>query len=134
GSCERDDAPPAAPTGSDFGERDEALPAAPTASGFRECGTDGIPLIWEPGDVILDLYEVCPLSEHKPHAEGGMGRVNRFRHRQWQTDLAVKSVHPNRLKSTQSVESFKVEAEEWVHRIGLHPHVVGCYYVRILGG
>jgi WD40 repeat protein len=106
----------------------------PATADARPRGDDGIPLTWEPGDVILDLYEVRPLREGLPVAEGGMGRVNRVWHRQWQTHLAVKSVHPGRLKSTQAVDDFKREAEEWVNRIGLHPHVVSCFYVRILGG
>jgi WD40 repeat protein/serine/threonine protein kinase len=93
-----------------------------------------IPLVWEPGDVILDVYEVRPFNDKTPFVEGGMGRVNRVWHRQWQTHLAVKSIHPGRLKSAQAVEDFQREAEEWVNRIGLHPHVVHCYYVRVLGG
>jgi WD40 repeat protein len=104
-----------------------------TAANAGPCD-DGIPLTWEPGDVILDLYEVRPLRDGVPFAEGGMGRVNRVWHRQWQTHLAVKSVHPGRLKSPQAVEDFQREAKEWVNRIGLHPHVVSCFYVRILSG
>src|SRR4051812_47171464 len=38
--------------------------------GERPRGADGIPRTWEPGDVILDLYEVTGVL-----GEGGMGRV-----------------------------------------------------------
>ncbi len=99
----------------------------------RQIGEDGIPLVWEPGDVILDLYEVRPLSENQPFAEGGMGRVNRVWHRGWQTDLAVKSVHPEKISNPSMVENFKREAEVWVNQLGLHPHIVSCHYVRVLG-
>jgi hypothetical protein len=44
-------------------------------------GEDGIPVHWEPGDVILDLYEVRDMAEGVLFAEGGMGRVNRVRHK-----------------------------------------------------
>src|SRR5262245_50870904 len=111
-----------------------AMSDAVTASGERPRGADGIPLVWEPGDVILDLYEVRAFDERTPFCEGGMGRVHRVWHRQWQTHLAVKSIHPGRLKSPQAAADFQREAEEWVNRVGLHPHVVCCHYVRVLGG
>jgi WD40 repeat protein len=101
----------------------------------RPCGEDGIPLDWEPGDVILDLYEVIKLPGTKNgYAEGGMGRVNLVRHRGWQRDLAVKSVLPAKSASARDIENFKTEAEQWVDKIGLHPNVVACHYVRVLGG
>lgn len=115
----------------------EALIVSSTGAsrnGERLCGVDGIAVAWEPGDVVLDLYEVRPLTDTQPFIEGGMGRVNRVYHRQWNIELAVKSVHPQRLQSATSIEDFKREAEDWVNRIGLHPHVVSCFYVRILGG
>lgn len=101
----------------------------------RPRGTDGIPLDWEPGDVILDLYEVIELPGTKQgYAEGGMGRVNLVRHRAWHKDLAVKSVLPLKSASAGDIEDFKTEAEQWVDKIGLHPNVVACHYVRVLGG
>ena len=101
----------------------------------RPVGEDGIPIHWEPGDVILDLYEVREIAPGVPFGKGGMGRVNLVRHREWQVDLAVKSVNPEMLKADpQAVANFQREAEEWVNKIGFHPHVVGCHYVRVLGG
>src|SRR4051794_39565302 len=108
---------------------------ANAATVARAHGADGIPLDWEPGDAILDLYEVIPLPGTKRgYAEGGMGRVNLVRHREWRRDLAVKSVLPAKSASARDVENFKTEAEQWIDRIGLHPNVVACHYVRVLGG
>src|SRR4051794_10893883 len=80
----------------------------------RPRGTDGIPLTWEPGDLILDLYEVRPFDEKTPSIEGGMGRVNCVWHKGWNRLLAVKSVRPAKLDSRSAVENFQREAEVWV--------------------
>jgi serine/threonine protein kinase len=106
----------------------------PAPAEGRPRGGDGVPLTWEPGDVILDLYEVRPFSERTPFVEGGMGRVNCVWHRGWSRLLAVKSVRPDGLASPAAVANFQREAEVWVDRLGLHPHVVSCHYVRLLGG
>jgi predicted Zn finger-like uncharacterized protein len=87
----------------------------------RPCGDDGVPLTWAPGDVILDLYEV-----KKELGRGGMGQVHLVRHRNWQTNLAVKSVLPDRVRSQHALDNFQREAEVWVDRLGLHPHIVSC--------
>ncbi len=99
----------------------------------RERGTDGIPLIWEIGDVILDRYEVVLLSSQKPYAEGGFGRVHRVWDRERQLDLAVKSIHPDLSWNSKVVEDFKREAEVWATRIGSHPNIVTCHQVFVLG-
>ena len=117
-----------------------AAPAAPSPTDAdsakdRPSGADGIPLDWEPGDIILDLYEVVKLPGTKyGYAEGGMGRVNLVRHREWQRDIAVKSVLPAKSASARDIENFTKEAEQWVDTIGLHPNIVVCHYVRVLGG
>jgi hypothetical protein len=101
----------------------------------RPRGEDGILRDWEPGDIILDLYEVIKLPGTKDgYAEGGMGRVNLVRHREWQRDVAVKSVLPAKSTTARDIENFKTEAEQWVDKIGLHPNIVACHYVRVLGG
>ena len=56
----------------------------------RERGPDGIPLIWQPGDVIADLFEVRQLGG-KEAVEGGMGRINLVWHKEWQVELAVRA-------------------------------------------
>jgi predicted Zn finger-like uncharacterized protein len=83
---------------------------------------------WEPGDVVLGLYEVLGVL-----GEGGMGRVYRVRHRGWGLDLAVKAPLPSVLEAAGGADLFEREAETWVN-LGLHPHVVTCHYVRRLGG
>jgi WD40 repeat protein/serine/threonine protein kinase len=83
---------------------------------------------WNEGDVILDLYEVTGLL-----GEGGMGKVYKVHHRGWNVDLAVKSPRPEIFAAAGGQENFVREAETWVN-LGLHPHIVSCYYVRTLGG
>ncbi len=87
-----------------------------------------VPPIWQIGDVILDRYEVKQVF-----TSGGMGLVYRVHHKDWNMDLAVKSPRPEFFQSQQQIESFEREAETWVN-LGLHPHIVSCYYVRRLGG
>ena len=83
-----------------------------------------VPKDWNPGDVILGLYEVKEVL-----GEGGMGTVHRVHHRAWNTDLAVKSPTERLLRKANGVERVERECETWIN-LGLHPHVVSCYYVR----
>jgi len=87
-----------------------------------------VPGTWEPGDLLLDLYEVRGIL-----GQGGMGTVYRVRHRGWNTELAVKSPRQEVLEASGGIEAFSAEAEAWVE-LGLHPHIVTCHYVRALGG
>jgi len=86
-----------------------------------------VPLVWNAGDLILDLYEV-----KGELGKGGMGVVYRVHHRQWKIDLAVKTPLPDVLQNAGGLENFVREAQTWVD-LGLHPHIVTCYYVRRLG-
>jgi WD40 repeat protein/serine/threonine protein kinase len=83
---------------------------------------------WQPGDVVLDLYEVRGVL-----GQGGMGRVYRVWHRGWGLDLAVKAPLDAVLEAAGGADLFEREAETWVS-LGLHPHVVTCHYVRRIGG
>ncbi len=94
----------------------------------HESSSHGVPAEWEPGMVILGLYEVTDFL-----GQGGMGKVYRVHHRRWDIDLAVKSPKPRLLSKPREVENFERECETWVN-LGLHPHIVTCYYVRRLGG
>ena len=47
--------------------------------------------------------------------------------------MAVKSPRESILERRGSVDNFERECETWVN-LGLHPHVVTCFYVRRLGG
>lgn len=87
-----------------------------------------VPAEWNVGDVILGLYEVKAI-----HEGGGMGFVYRVFHRGWNMDLAVKSPRPEFFLTERQKEDFIRECETWIN-LGLHPHIVSCHYVRMLGG
>jgi WD40 repeat protein len=89
---------------------------------------ENVPPVWRVGDVILDRYEVKQVF-----TGGGMGLVYRVHHRDWDMDLAAKAPRPKFFQSQRQIENFEREAETWVN-LGLHPHIVSCYYVRRLGG
>lgn len=89
---------------------------------------DGVPAVWDVGDVILGLYEVKEVFW-----PGATGLAYRVRHREWDIDLAVKSPRETPFQTDQETEDFISAADEWVG-LGLYPHIVSCYYVRKLGG
>jgi WD40 repeat protein/serine/threonine protein kinase len=83
-----------------------------------------MPQTWNVGDTILDLYRVTDIL-----GEGGFGKVYKVRHQGWNVDLAMKIPRPEIVAAAGGVENFEKEAETWVN-LGLHPHIVSCYYVR----
>ena len=99
-----------------------------TSTSTQPGGDDAIPLVWRPGDVILDLYEVLEVVR-----SGGMGLVYRVHHRGWDIELAVKAPRPGLAASHERLRDFETEAEVWAS-LGSHPHTVSCAYVRRLGG
>jgi WD40 repeat protein/serine/threonine protein kinase len=107
--------------------RPQGTVAVPESSLSPAPSSADVPLEWNAGDVILDLYEV-----KGELGKGGMGVVYRVHHRQWNIDLAVKTPLPEALQKAGSLENFLREAQAWVD-LGLHPHIVTCYYVRRLG-
>jgi serine/threonine protein kinase len=84
------------------------------------------PANWQPGDVLLDQYEVRGIL-----GKGGMGTVYRVYHRGWNQDLALKCPQPQVFEKEGGKESFIQEADTWV-TLRLHPHIVTCYYVRLV--
>ncbi|MDT9687358.1 protein kinase [Streptomyces sp. P9(2023)] len=84
--------------------------------------------VWRVGDVIEGRYEVLHV-----HEQGGMGLVYRVRHLTWGTDLALKRPRPDRLRGPRDRERFVTEADLWIS-LGLHPHVCGCHFVRVVDG
>jgi serine/threonine protein kinase len=99
------------------------------ASVVREFPTEAsVPLEWQQGDRLVDLYEVRGTL-----GAGAMGTVYRVHHLGWDVDLAVKCPQPSFLDRVHGAELFVAEATAWVD-LGLHPHVVACHYVRTLGG
>ncbi|NKZ05446.1 serine/threonine-protein kinase [Actinomadura latina] len=83
---------------------------------------------WTPGEVVLGLYEVLDVVH-----SGGMGVVHRVRHRGWRVDMAVKTPRAKYVRNPEDRRRFEAEAETWVG-LGLHPHTVGCAYVRTIDG
>jgi WD40 repeat protein/serine/threonine protein kinase len=113
---------------------------APAESAQRRDAEQVVGFDWQPGDVILDLYEVRPVTEgygedaeEKPYHEGGFGRVYRVWHRSWQIEMAVKSPRADAFQSQGQKDAFIRECETWIN-LGLHPNVAACHYVRELGG
>jgi WD40 repeat protein len=80
------------------------------------------------GATLLDLYKV----ESDPIV-GGMGRVFRIRHTGWNTDLAMKQPKKELFRNEAQKQAFIHECDAWIN-LGLHPHIVSCYYVREIGG
>ena len=64
---------------------------------------------------------------------GGMGQVFKVHHNTWNTDLAIKQPHADLYKTDEEKQIFINECEAWID-LGLHPHIVSCYYVREFGG
>ncbi|MDR3204254.1 MAG: protein kinase [Deltaproteobacteria bacterium] len=89
--------------------------------------------VWEKGldlrvgQVILGVYVVQEIL-----GRGGLGQVFKVRHQEWRKELALKLPLSN-ATDPQYFKALRNEAETWVS-LGLHPHVVTCYYVRPLMG
>jgi len=79
---------------------------------------------WEIGNTILGTYDIIGVL-----GEGGFGIVHKVKHKNWNIDLAVKSLKSDAAKMLTGMENFKREAETWVN-LGLHPNIVSCYYIR----
>ena len=81
-------------------------------------------------NTILEIYKVMsdPIS-------GGMGSVWRVHHEGWNVDLALKRPKPRYFAEggESRKKNFIKECENWI-RLGLHPNIVSCYYVREIGG
>ncbi|MFD4831195.1 protein kinase [Streptomyces uncialis] len=83
---------------------------------------------WRRGEIVLGRYEVLDVLDN-----GGMGLVFRVRHRDWQTDLALKVPRPELLTVAADGDAFAAEAGTWAG-LDPHPHVVNCVYVRRIDG
>ncbi len=88
----------------------------------------GVKEDWELGDLILNFYEVTDVL-----GEGAFGKVYKVYHKGWNEYLAVKSLKVELCRDKAHRKNFIFECEGWVN-LGLHPHIVNCYYVRDLGG
>ena len=83
---------------------------------------------WQPGYVIDGRYELVKLV-----GTGGMGLVWRVYDREWDRDLALKLPRQVVLKSPELRERFVREAETWIG-LGVHPHIVQCWFVTEVQG
>ncbi len=83
---------------------------------------------WTVGDVIESRYEILDQI-----GVGGMGVVWKVHHREWDRVLALKMPLPHLVGSLALRERFVREAETWVG-LGVHPHIVQCWYVLNIGG
>lgn len=63
---------------------------------------------------------------------GGQGRVFRVRHMEWDRDFALKLPLAKVVETGSSRELFLKEAEAWI-RLGVHPNIVRCWFVRPIG-
>jgi serine/threonine protein kinase len=79
------------------------------------------------GQVILGVYVVQEIL-----GRGGLGQVFKVKHRDWQKELALKLPYRSVMEPGY-FRALKNEAETWV-ALGLHAHVVTCYYARTLMG
>ena len=82
------------------------------------------------GTPLLGTYKVISDA-----IRGGMGSVWKVHHRSWNIDLAMKRPQPKFFAegSEKRKENFIRECESWI-KLGLHPNIVSCYYVREIGG
>jgi serine/threonine protein kinase len=117
------------PSREDLGQEAETRLADAHAEDAARIAPEGqaVPAEWKVGDVILDLYEVKQI-----HEGGGMGLVYRVHHRDWNTDLALKSPRAEAFETQAQRENFVRECETWI-QLGMHPHIVSCFYVRAIG-
>ena len=82
---------------------------------------------WEVGQTIDGKYEIFGSSS------GGMGAVYFVSHLMWKIPLAVKTPLLTLINSPSAYRRYIKEAETWIN-IGMHPHIVSCFYVRDLDG
>ncbi|MEU5874077.1 serine/threonine-protein kinase [Glycomyces sp. NPDC047369] len=83
---------------------------------------------WRPGETVLETFRIEEVVE-----SGGMGFVYRARHLSWDVDLAVKTPRPDLAAAPGILDLLAQEAQAWTD-LDPHPNVVGCNYVRRIGG
>lgn len=59
---------------------------------------------------------------------GGMGQVMHLYHKHWQKDVAMKQPLEKYFESKEGRKRFYEECARWL-KLGIHPHIVQCYYV-----
>lgn len=116
---------------SDFsGEKTKTITVSLTDVAHKS--KDSAPL-WQVGDVLLGVYEIRPMPNGEPYAEGGVGLVHHVYHREWDIDLAVKSPKQSVFQVETGKLNYERECQTWIE-LGLHPNIVTCYLVRRIEG
>ncbi len=81
---------------------------------------------WQVGDVILDLYQVLEVI-----GDNTVASIYKVRHLGWNAELLVQVFQPKVVQQIGGQENFQAQMKAWVD-LGMHPHLVTCYYVRSL--
>jgi serine/threonine protein kinase len=80
-------------------------------------------LNWLPGEVVEDRYRIDRIFS------GAMGKVYIAEHLSWGTWMAIKAPKPEVWTDREGLQRILREANSWI-RLGLHPNIASCYYVR----
>ena len=80
-------------------------------------------------DLLLGEYRVLD----GPIGNGATAKVWRILHTVWGTELALKQPTEECLADPESRRGYLEECSHWL-RLGLHPYIVTCYFVRRIGG
>lgn len=81
-----------------------------------------------PGDIVDGRFQIGKLIGY-----GGQGAVLSVNHLEWDRELALKLPLPDAINSPKKTERFVREAEAWI-RLGVHPNIVRCWFVRKING
>jgi serine/threonine protein kinase len=80
-------------------------------------------LNWLPGEVVEDRYRIDRIFS------GAMGKVYIAEHLTWGIWMAIKAPKPEVWADREGLQRILREANSWI-RLGLHPNIASCYYVR----
>ena len=82
----------------------------------------------EKGNTLLGIYTI-----ESDAIVGGMGHVFKVHHTVWNRDLAMKHPRMEQFQNENQKAYFNGECKKWID-LGLHYHVVSCFYVRKVDG
>ncbi len=85
------------------------------------------PLNWLPGEVVQDRYRIDRIFS------GAMGKVYIAEHLSWGIWTAIKAPKPEVWADREGLQRILREANSWI-RLGLHPNIASCYYVKSIAG
>ena len=84
-------------------------------------------LNWLPGEVVQDRYRIDRIFS------GAMGKVYIAEHLSWGIWTAIKAPKPEVWADREGLQRILTEANSWI-RLGLHPNIASCYYVKSIAG